>query len=72
MTCCKTCGGSEGNGACDGGIPIKAWQYLNKFGGVTGGNYNTTDVSIHYINHSFSYSHNENFEKHTIIGMSTV
>ncbi|CAH1731587.1 cathepsin B-like [Aphis gossypii] len=36
--CCHTCGFG-----CNGGYPIKAWQYFKRHGVVSGGNYNTTD-----------------------------
>lgn len=38
--CCDECGDG-----CDGGYPIRAWKYFNQHGVVTGGAYNTTDVS---------------------------
>jgi len=37
--CCHTCGFG-----CNGGYPIKAWEYFKRHGVVSGGNYNTTDV----------------------------
>jgi len=36
--CCHLCGHG-----CDGGYPIKAWEYFKRHGLVTGGNYNTRD-----------------------------
>nr|AAU84936.1 putative cathepsin B-S [Aphis citricidus] len=36
--CCHRCGFG-----CNGGNPLKAWQYFKRHGVVTGGNYNTTD-----------------------------
>lgn len=39
--CCKSCGYG-----CYGGYPIKAWRYFNIRGLVTGGKYNTKDVSF--------------------------
>lgn len=39
--CCHRCGFG-----CNGGYPIKAWEYFRRHGVVTGGNYNTTEVII--------------------------
>lgn len=43
--CCKSCGDG-----CNGGYPIQAWIYFATDGLVTGGNYNTTDVSYWFRN----------------------
>lgn len=41
LTCCYSCGDG-----CDGGYPDEAWKYWIDSGIVSGGGYETNDVSL--------------------------
>lgn len=47
-SCCNLFGGCFGSQGCDGGQPAEAWQYFQRTGVVTGGDYGTKEGCFPY------------------------